>query len=206
MDHMVKAERRSLLVRLQAHQRRRFQSTELESLYRCHYRPSANRRTLIELQWLLAVMFLSLSAQATYYARSATVFGVVTGLLCAAFVIQLAVLLLHRHQHQAILHRLIVIITAQLLFVFIAITLPINLARSLGTNTIDNEQRISAADGVSSLVIVLFIVYAVLPFETTWAVCVGVVASFVHLAMSAMFVDVYRDAIGQQVMDIHLTV
>jgi hypothetical protein len=200
MDHMVKSERRSLLVRLHARSRPgRFASAQLESLYRDHYRRPMQRRALLELHWVFAIMCLALAAIATITARSATIAGIVSGALCAAFVLQLAAMTI-RQQPMVMTHRLVMIITTQLLIVYIVCcSLPINIARQLGINTIDSVQLVSAADGVASMIVVLFTVYTLLPIETVWAVGFGVGASLAHLIAGAIFAEVYRDAIGQQV-------
>jgi adenylate cyclase 1 len=183
MDHSVKAmnsHRKVAFSRL--FNRRRFENSELESLYQ-RYIFKLQQSSIISVLALFSLLTATLAGLQFYY-QTITIIGLYCILQCIAFI---GLFLLSFKMRDSQLLALCYVI---LLFcvLFCLIFAPVNLRFGSVEGSINwfqwwNLDR-TAADGVWQIVFVTFLTYTMLPIKTRISLFIGILLSSTHIAIT----------------------
>ena len=202
MDHSVKAmnsHRKVAFSRL--FNRRRFENSELESLYQ-RYIFKLNQSSILSTLALFTILTATLAGLQFYYEKTVTVIGLYCLLQCLAF-LGLFVLSFKMQDNQ-LLALCYVILLFCLIFciIFAPVNLNIgpndsNVGNSSNPNIVSDDNRTQnwfvfklwnvhhlAVDGVWQIVFVTFLTYTMLPIKTRISLFIGSVLSGTHIAIT----------------------
>jgi adenylate cyclase 1 len=191
MDHSVKAmnsHRKVAFSRL--FNRRRFENSELESLYQ-RYIFKLQQSSIISVLALFSLLTATLAGLQFYYERTITIIGLYCLLQCIAFI---GLFLLSFKMRDSQLLALCYVI---LLFcvLFCLIFAPVNLRLGPNNNNDDSNKKNwlmfewwnvdhRAAEGVWQIVFVTFLTYTMLPIKTRISLFIGIFLSSAHVAIT----------------------
>lgn len=195
MDHSVKTLSSRPNIRLQwMLQRRRFESDELEELYQ-KYIFKLQQSSITSVLLLSIVLSGALSIISLVFTGTATVQNIYYAVQCVLFFMLLTYINTKYMKDSQLLAICYIILVLGVLFS--AISFPVNYTIA---DDPDNEWLRAGPEGVWEIIFVVFLVYAILPLKTYFAVVFGILLPVCHSVVVVLCVkDVFTLPLWLQV-------
>jgi adenylate cyclase 1 len=194
MDHSVKAmnsHRKVAFSRL--FNRRRFENSELESLYQ-RYIFKLQQSSIISVLALFSLLTATLAGLQFYYEKTITIIGLYCLLQCIAFIGLFLLSFKMRDSQLLALCYVILLFCVLFCLIFAPVNLNLNLLPNRSNNSNDSKKNWllfewwnvdhRAAEGVWQIVFVTFLTYTMLPIKTRISLFIGILLSSAHITIT----------------------